>query len=421
MIESAAFLHELTLEGSAETESELDDWIAGFVDQVRDRPGFVRADAWPLQTGPDRIGRLVQVRITGEEDWAAYRAGPDVGDEITALFDAKVEVQSRMLTGAIAVGSAPQPRCANCDAQLSGQYCGQCGQRARGRLIRLPELLRDAFGDLFELDSRLWRTLIPLAIRPGLLTRDYLLGRRVRYMPPFRMYLVLSLLFFLVAFFNPRDRLQILFEDQPAAGPAASEVTDEPDGDITGLDVVIENDSENADCDFEDYDPANMPGWLSRRITRDRLVAACNNVFTEDGGGIASLLDRMVENIPAGLFVLLPVMALLLMALHPLSGRYYVEHLLFVVHFHSFIFLILTIDVAIARASTAFGWPETPGEVAAFATVIYLPVYLYKSLRRVYESGRWITVLRFLFLSFSYFVGLVIIVGVAALIAAFTV
>jgi len=104
------------------------------------------------------------------------------------------------------------PNCLNCGTELRGQYCGNCGQRARGRLISLWELLQDAFGDLFEIDSRLWRTLVPLLIRPGRLTLDYLEGRRARYMPPFRMYLVLSVVFFVVAFFDPQDDLSLLFE-----------------------------------------------------------------------------------------------------------------------------------------------------------------------------------------------------------------
>jgi len=64
--------------------------------------------------------------------------------------------------------------CLNCGTELVGQYCRQCGQRATSRFISIYELLRDAFGDLFELDSRLWRTVVPLLIRPGLLTKDYL-------------------------------------------------------------------------------------------------------------------------------------------------------------------------------------------------------------------------------------------------------
>ncbi len=113
--------------------------------------------------------------------------------------------------------------CLNCGTPLRGQYCGICGQRARNRLISLWELISDAFGDLFELDSRLWQTLIPLLRRPGRLTRDYLEGRRARYMPPFRSYLVLSLIFFVVAFFDPREDLGLLFEPEPEMTPEETE------------------------------------------------------------------------------------------------------------------------------------------------------------------------------------------------------
>ena len=113
------------------------------------------------------------------------------------------------------------PDCLNCGTELRGQYCASCGQRASNRLISIWELLRDAFGDLLELDSRLWRTVIPLLVRPGLLTHDYLIGRRARYMPPFRMYLVLSVIFFVVAVFDPRDDMSLLFEPEPE--PTAEE------------------------------------------------------------------------------------------------------------------------------------------------------------------------------------------------------
>ena len=127
------------------------------------------------------------------------------------------------------------PDCLNCGTELRGQYCGHCGQRATSRLISLWELLRDAFGDLFEFDSRLWRTMIPLLVRPGRLTRDYLLGRRARYMPPFRMYLVLSVIFFVIAFFDPREDLGLLFEPEPVSAPEEQQAEKDE-----SLDVALE-------------------------------------------------------------------------------------------------------------------------------------------------------------------------------------
>ncbi|MBT8130971.1 MAG: DUF3667 domain-containing protein, partial [Gammaproteobacteria bacterium] len=74
----------------------------------------------------------------------------------------------------------PEQSCQNCRAPLTGQYCAKCGQRSQRRVVSLWVLLRELTGDLFEIDSRLWRTVIPLFIRPGHLTRDYLEGRRAR-------------------------------------------------------------------------------------------------------------------------------------------------------------------------------------------------------------------------------------------------
>ena len=138
------------------------------------------------------------------------------------------------------------PDCRNCGTRLLGQYCGNCGQRSRGRLISLWELISDAFGDLFEIDSRLWQTLVKLMLKPGQLTHDYLQGRRARYMPPFRMYLVMSLLFFVVAFFDPREELGIFFE--PAA--ESKSVIEE---DAIGGGLIVDFDDDEDDEEREAY------------------------------------------------------------------------------------------------------------------------------------------------------------------------
>jgi hypothetical protein len=68
------------------------------------------------------------------------------------------------------------------------------------RILSLGRLLADAAGDLFNFDSRLWRSLGTLAFKPGRLTRSYIEGQRARYAPPFRMYVVTSVAFFLEFF-----------------------------------------------------------------------------------------------------------------------------------------------------------------------------------------------------------------------------
>src|SRR5690349_10164183 len=94
------------------------------------------------------------------------------------------------------VASAPQ--CDNCGAPVAGKYCSHCGQRFEHKIHSLLHFSREVTEDLTHADSRLWSTILALLFKPGFLTREFLNGRRVRYLPPLRLYLVLSVLFFLV-------------------------------------------------------------------------------------------------------------------------------------------------------------------------------------------------------------------------------
>lgn len=331
------------------------------------------------------------------------------------------------------------PDCLNCGTPLRGQYCGNCGQRARNRLISLWELLQDAFGDLFELDSRLWRTLIPLLIRPGKLTRDYLEGRRARYMPPFRMYLVLSVIFFVVAFFDPRDDLGLLFEPEPEPTPEeqeearleeAQQVIDdlEADGLLNSEDAdearetiessdadvhfgVVDDeeggvnfriDPDTGECTLDDSGFEQMPEWVKKRLTRDRLEGICERISAD---GAKTFTELLLDNIPVALIVLLPFMALVLKGLYPLSRRYFVEHLLFFVHFHAFFFLILTLQILFSRLAGLVFLPEPIAVLVVVAASFYIPVYLYKAMRHVYAQGHFLTFTKYVALAIAYTIG----------------
>jgi Protein of unknown function (DUF3667) len=88
--------------------------------------------------------------------------------------------------------AAPAARCENCGAPVSACYCSACGQRVEPPVHSLWHFAKLACEDLTHADSRLWRTLTALLFKPGYLTREFLSGRRARYLPPVRLYLVLS-------------------------------------------------------------------------------------------------------------------------------------------------------------------------------------------------------------------------------------
>jgi hypothetical protein len=165
---------------------------------------------------------------------------------------------------------------------------------------------------------------------------------------------------------------------------------------------------------------------LKRRLTPERLVHICEEMKKDNG---RQFLQNLYDNVPIALIVLLPIMAFVLKALYPLSRRYYVEHLLFFVHFHAFMFLILTLQFLIGRLNTALPTPEAAGILliiaASFYVPVYLfvavPVYLFVAMRRVYGQGRLLTTAKYVILTVSYLAGFTITMLGAVTMAAFSV
>jgi hypothetical protein len=91
----------------------------------------------------------------------------------------------------------PQQYCANCNSHLEGPYCAQCGQSTESVLKYFWSVILHLLEDIFSFDSRAKRTLVPLLFRPGFLTNEYIAGKRVKYVPPLRLYLFISIIFFL--------------------------------------------------------------------------------------------------------------------------------------------------------------------------------------------------------------------------------
>lgn len=436
MTDTSGPVYEVTFDVDREIVDQFDAWLEQHVADMLRSPGVYQAEVFEEEDDQDdRTTRVLQCFFTGYAELERYVKEQAAADRAAAVdrFAAGFGIKTRVLRQSADGGEAkPAESCLNCGATLDGQYCGNCGQRAASRLISIWELLKDAFGDLLELDSRLWRTLIPLMIRPGQLTRDYLLGRRARFMPPFRMYLVLSIVFFLVAFFDPKEELGILFEPEPATeseqgtenvdeGADVPIVTDQDseDADTGGPRITFSTEGDpDAECDFSDFDATDMPGWLASRLTRQRLQVICDRIVADDG---RAFVDKLLDNVPAALFVLLPLMALVLKLLYPLSKRFYVEHLLFVVHYHAFVFLILSLQVLGTRLGSLLRVPELPVDVLTFAMSMYVPIYLYKAQRRVYEQGRFFTVAKFSMLTLAYFVGLIVMLALVAIFAAFSI
>src|SRR5271165_1204732 len=124
----------------------------------------------------------------GHDDAAAARDAPPAST--------MPPVPTAVVDSALPVAPA---HCKNCGTVLVGRYCWNCSQAADVHVPTTPELLHELLEGITHSDSRLWRTLKYLWCRPGKLTQEFVAGRRVAYLPPFRLYLVLSVAFFLIA------------------------------------------------------------------------------------------------------------------------------------------------------------------------------------------------------------------------------
>jgi len=291
--------------------------------------------------------------------------------------------------------------CRNCSAPLTGQYCHSCGQRDRSRMISVWELFRDLIGDVFELDSRLWRSVLPLLFRPGKLTREYLAGRQVHYTPPLRMYLVLSIFFFLVASFGGDAGVFNVKEEA-----------------LAGSDIVNSEAQQESirKCDELEIDLGN--GFLSREEIPELIRNVCRRIAVDQG---RTFVKNLYDNLPAMIFMFLPLIALVQKFLYIFSRRYYVEHLLFFVHFHSFFFLNLTISVLLSRLPGFFPGQGVLTTLLIVALSFYIPVYLFKAMRAVYGQGFVVTLIKYMLLFVAYLICLIITMSIGLLYTALSV
>ena len=93
----------------------------------------------------------------------------------------------------------PLTQCENCGTALTGEFCPQCGQHAIDYRRSLFRVLLDALDSFLNWDTKFLHSVNVLLLRPFQLTNDFNSGRRARYVHPLRLYLIASIIFFLLA------------------------------------------------------------------------------------------------------------------------------------------------------------------------------------------------------------------------------
>lgn len=233
-----------------------------------------------------------------------------------------------------------ESKCKNCETNLleGFRFCPNCGQEQKDKVVTFKQFILDFLGDYFTFDSLIIRSVRPLLFQPGFLTQEFLAGRRVSYIPPLRMFIFISIVFFL--FLGSVD---------------------------STIDVERSEEAQFLDSFF------NV--WFPRLF-----------------------------------FLLLPLFAFFLFILFRKPGRFYLVHFIFSVHFHAFVFLLLTLFVILID----YIFPSSVflSQWSLLIAIFILQIYLLVALKKVYQQ-KWVpTLLKLTLLNVMYNISVMIIFSV---------
>lgn len=330
--------------------------------------------------------------------------------------------------------------CRNCGAALKGAYCHDCGQLADALHRPVWSLVGEAVEGLVAYDGRLWRTLIPLILRPGAVTRAYLDGQRARFVQPFRLFLFITVIFFLiVSWATGGENGETTFAPVAAeasvaapedatpgatepAGPDALPDAADPSTDVSVTPWYMNDDVKNAFCqgraglrpaapanncagaDLGDGDlTVNLP---LTDVMRERLAANLDRI----AGDPRLFTEAFMRHLPKALFIMFPIYALFLAALHPLRrGVYAIDHVVFSLHYHTALVLLVMLIMAVALVVPFWVW------FPLFVVISHWQIY--RSLRRVYATGRVLTLFRVAILDVAVLVSMGLLLTFIALLS----
>ena len=306
-----------------------------------------------------------------------------------------------------APGHTRSSLCRNCGVVVNRNYCPECGQDTSLHPLSVWEFFHEFVSHYVAVEGKLWKTLLLLSLQPGRLTREYLAGRRQRYIQPLRLYLTASFLFFFFSQWHAHEHVKLPAKTAasagtPAAGAAApagnpapqsSDDADEdndPDTDVqdaamgparagqgntrakeeTGVNLKL-GEGELTEEHFEEcLAPGNHCGYWKRHLA-PQLV----ELDRHPQQAIERLLERFRHSLSYAMFAMLPVFAMLLALVYRRRPFFYGEHLVFALHLHSFWFFLGLLLILV------------PKGIADWAILPYL-LYGFWAMHRVY-GGRW--------------------------------
>lgn len=240
--------------------------------------------------------------------------------------------------------------CRNCGCERVEVFCPQCGQENADPVVPLGEMAREVFCEFTSTDAKLWVTIRPLLTRPGLLTTEYLSGKRSAYLGPFKLYFLTSALYFLVFSATGGER-----EMRQSFAQSGQQ------GITTGY------------ARGQAMSPKPQT-HTSRRIPRLSQV----QVYVTRAG------DWYMDHQSTLMIALLPVFAAGVALLYRRQKRLYAEHLVFSVHTQCFSMLATLPFIALFGLTAPYHTNVSTSNLMMLLSLTVTPFYEFCAFRRVY-------------------------------------
>ena len=339
--------------------------------------------------------------------------------------------------------------CENCGAELQGHWCAQCGQPAIEYRRSFRHVVADLLNEFLNWDSKFFTTIALLILKPWRLTNEFLAGKRVRYVNPLRLYLLASILFFFAVNYatkgvkfepgklEPKDRAELEAElkneDLPPAAreklaallresspsPASEPSTNTPSPVPSGSPNASPSSPAPETMHKKQYGKIGerpfvfSDGAKSSTPFERWIEGRAKEKMGEHGTKMGLFISTLLSNLPYMMLCCIPLFAFVLKVLYIRRGIFYIDHLIYALHIHTFaytgIMLIVLATIGLNRVA--------PGSIAGWIIAllwIAFVVQIFLSIRRVYRQGWFISIFKFLFGGFVY-----LMVLVAALVATF--
>ncbi len=312
-------------------------------------------------------------------------------DEISGLTGgAAAAAASADLAGLAADNAAPAGKghhaasttCLNCQAALApgARFCSQCGQDTANHPPSLMEFTHEFVSHYIAVEGKLWKSLWGLMARPGFLTREYLAGRKQRYVLPLRLLLTLGLLFFLALKFVPGSTHTLGVDDEvaqavPAEPASAASAVSKASAKLAKVKQKI---TERSTADMTILSPdlaAQLP-----QGAQDRIHRAEAHWRADPKGSLRAMGSTMLGLAPYAVLCSLPFFAGLLKLLF--WRQPYGAHFVFAMHLHAAWYGMLLLAVLL------------PWGIVAVAVWAWSNLYPIVALKRVHAAGWGTTVLR---------------------------